>query len=139
MKTIINSHNHKIAKIITKERTCNCVDKAQCLLSQNSPINNIIYRAVLMSTNPPYKEEIYFGTAKINKKLQYSNRQRSFNFLKCKTDIELSNKVWRMGKSGQTPFITRKIVRECSPYNPNSKKCYLRLNEKLEIATYQRN
>ena len=34
MKTIINPHNHKITnlKIVTKERNCNCVDKAQCLL-----------------------------------------------------------------------------------------------------------
>ena len=30
MKTTINSHNHKItnSKTITKERTCNCIDKA---------------------------------------------------------------------------------------------------------------
>ena len=37
MKTIINSHNHKITnpKTITKDRTCNCVDKAKCPLSQN--------------------------------------------------------------------------------------------------------
>ena len=49
MKTIINSHNHKITypKIITKERTCNCVDKEKCPLSHNS----IIYKAVLRSTN----------------------------------------------------------------------------------------
>ena len=37
MKAIINSHNHKVAntKTITKDRTCNCVDKAKCPLSQN--------------------------------------------------------------------------------------------------------
>ena len=39
MKAIVNSHNHKITnpETITKERTCNCTDKAKCPLSQNRP------------------------------------------------------------------------------------------------------
>ena len=141
MKTIINSHNHEVtnSKTITKDRTCNCVDKAKCPLSQNCLINNIIYKAVLTSTNPHYKEKIYFRTAETTFKLRYSNHQRPFKFLKYKKDTELSNEVWRMKKSGQAPVITWKIVRRCSPYNPNSKRCYLYLNEKLEIATYRRN
>ena len=46
-KAIINSHNHKVTnpKTITKDRTCNCVDKAKCTLSQNCLVNNIIYKA----------------------------------------------------------------------------------------------
>ena len=44
-----------------------------------------------------------------------------------------------MKKSGQTPVITWKIVRKCSPYNPNSKRCYLFLNEKMEITNYRGN
>ena len=59
------------------------------------------------------------------------------SFLKYKTDTELSNEVWRMEKSVQTPVITWKIVQKCFPYNPNSKRCYLCLNKKLEIATYR--
>ena len=59
--------------------------------------------------------------------------------MKYKTDTELSNKVWQMKKSGQTLVITWKIVQRCSPYNPNSKKCYLCLNEKLEMTTYRGN
>ena len=31
------------------------------------------------------------------------------------------------------------IVRRCSPYNPNPKRCYICLNEKMEIATYRGN
>ena len=95
MKTIINSHNYEITnpKTITKDRTCNCVDKAKCPLSQNCLVNNIIYNAVLTSTNPHYKEKIYFDTVETTFKLRYSNNQRSFKFLKYKTDTELSNKV----------------------------------------------
>ena len=53
MRTITNSHNHKITnpKAITKERTCNCIDRAKCPLSENCLMKNIIYKAVLTSTN----------------------------------------------------------------------------------------
>ena len=125
MKTIINSHNQKVAnpKTIPKDRTCNCVDKEKCLLSQNCLVNNIIYKAVSTPTNLLYKVKIYFGSAETMFKLRYSNHQRSFKLLKYKTDTELSSKVWQMKKSGQTPVITWKIVRTCSPCNPNSKRC----------------
>ena len=60
MKTIISSHNHKVTnpKTITKDRTYNCMDKAKCSLRKNYLINNIIYKAVLMSPNPHYEEKI---------------------------------------------------------------------------------
>ena len=65
------SDNHKITnpKTITKKRTCNCVDKSKCPLSQNCLISNIIYKAVLTSTNPLSKEKIYFGIAETAFKL----------------------------------------------------------------------
>ena len=64
MKTIINSHNYKITnpRTIPKDRTCNCPDEAKCPLSQKCLVKNI-YKAVSTSTNPHYKEKIYFGTA----------------------------------------------------------------------------
>ena len=141
MKTITNSYNYKITNpnTITKNRTCNCVDKAKCPLSQNCLVSNIIYKVVLTSTNRRYKEKIYFGLAETKFKLQYTNHPRSFKFLKDKTNTESSNKEWRMKKSRQTPVIKWEIVRKCSSYKPNSKRCYLCLNEKLEIATYREN
>ena len=147
MKTIINSHNHKITnpKTITKERTGRGVDKAKCLLSQNCLINNIIYKAALTSTNPCYKEKICFSTAETIFKLRYSNHQSPFKFSKYKTDTELSTEVKRMEKSVLTPVITWEIVRKCSPYIPNSKKKkkkkknHPKKKKKLEIATYQEN
>ena len=96
MKTIIDSHNHKITnpKTIAKEKNCNCADKANGPLSQNCPINNIIYKAVLTSTNARCEEKIYFGAAETTYTLRYSNHQRSCKFLKCKTDTELFKEVW---------------------------------------------
>ena len=39
-----------------------------------------------------------------------------------------------MKKSGQTPVIMWEIVQTCSPYKPNSERCYLCLN--VYIYTY---
>lgn len=36
----------------------------------------------------------------------------------------------------QAPVIPWEIVQKCSFCSPNSKRCYLCKNEKLEIATY---
>ena len=33
--------------------------------------------------------------------------------------------------------ITWKIVKKCLPYNPNTRRCDLCLNEKLEIALFK--
>ena len=59
--------------------------------------------------------------------------------MNCLETITLNLQFNAIGKFGQTPFITWEIVRKISRYNPNSKRCCLRLNEKLEIATYQGN
>ena len=83
MKTIINSLNHKITnpKTISKCRTWNCLDKGKCALKQNCLVSNINYKAALTSTNPGYKEKIYFSTAETTFKLRYANHQRSFKDL----------------------------------------------------------
>ena len=42
-----------------------------------------------------------------------------------------------MKMKNYTPEITLRIIRKCLPYNYSSRKCYLCLNEKLEIALYE--
>ena len=70
--------------------------------------------------------------------LLYSrNHQKSCNHIKHKNDTELSKEFWEIKKRSGTPKITRKIIRICRSYNPNSKRCLLCLNEKYEIATYK--
>ena len=51
-----------------------------------------------------------------------------------KNDTELSKEFWEIRKRSGTPKITRKIIRICRSYNPNSKRCFFCLNEKYEIA-----
>ena len=57
--------------------------------------------------------------------------------LKHKNDRELSKEFWEIKKCNATPKITWKIIRICPFYNPNSKRSFLFLNEKCEIATYK--
>ena len=51
--------------------------------------------------------------------------------------MELLIEFWEMKKRSGRPKIKRKIIRICRSYNPNSKLCFLCLNEKYEIATYK--
>ena len=53
-----------------------------------------------------------------------------------KNETELSNEIWRIKISGHHPKVRWEIVKKCVPYNPQTKRCLLCLNEKLEIAAY---
>ena len=57
MTTIVNSHNHKITNpiTVTKYGSCTFKDKANLPLKKNYLIDNVIYKAVLTSTNPRYR------------------------------------------------------------------------------------
>ena len=114
MKPITSSHNPKsLSPRPSLNRTCNCVGKEKYPLSLIN--GSIIYKVVLASINPHCKEKICFSTAETTLKLQYSNHQRSFKFLKHKADTELSGEVWQMKKSRQILVITWEIVRKYSP------------------------
>ena len=41
-----------------------------------------------------------------------------------KKDTELSNELWQIKMKNCTPEITWRIIRNCFPYNYNSRKCY---------------
>lgn len=139
MKQIINSHNKKILspKVNTNQRTCNCINKNTCPLEQKCLTKNIVYKATVTSNCPTYKSKIYFGLCETTFKQRYSNHKRSFNIARYKNDTELSNEIWRLKSLGIEAKIKWEIVRQCVPYNPQTKRCLLCLNEKLEIASYQ--
>ena len=115
IKTIINSHNAKIVfpKNSTEQRTCNCLNKVNCPLEQKCLTTNIVYKAKVTSSNQNYREKVYFSS--------------------CETTF----KVWRIKNSGHHPNVKWEMVKQCVPYNPQTKRCLLCLNEKLEIAAYK--
>ena len=50
---------------------------------------------------------------------------------------KLSKEYWDIKRNNFIPKVTWSIVRECPPYSLSKRKCYLCLNEKLEINSYK--
>ena len=46
-------------------------------------------------------------------------------------------KYWTTKRNHFIPKVTWRIIRKCAPFNTTKRKCYLCLNEKLEIASYK--
>ena len=80
----------------------------------------------------------YFGTAEESFKVHLYNLDLSFKNEFYKNDMELSKELWQIKIKNNTPKMTWRMIRKCLPYNYKSRKCYLQLNEKLEIALYER-
>ena len=91
-------------------------------------------RVRLKSKQQNYKDKKYFGIAEESLKGCLYNYNLSFRNEFYKNNTELSKELWQIKMKNYTPKITWRVFRKCPPYNYNSRKCYLCLNEKLEIA-----
>ena len=58
------------------------------------------------------------------------------NSRKYENDTELSKEYWKIKQRNQTPKVTWEVIKQSKSFNPSSKKCYLCLNEKIEINMY---
>ena len=56
-----------------------------------------------------------------------------------KYDTQLSNELWKIKASKEEPVLVWKMLGQYQPYNVNTKRCLLCLNEKLQIAIYRGN
>ena len=83
--------------------------------------------------------KIYYGISETKFKTRYSNHKKSCNHEKHKNDTQLSNKLWKIKASKEEPVLVWKMLGQYQPYNVNTKRCLLCLNEKLQIAIYRRN
>ena len=68
---------------------------------------------------------------------KYANHKKAFNTEKYKNSTALSKEFWRIKELNGQPKVSWKIIRRCKPFNPNSGKCNLCLNEKFEIASFK--
>ena len=134
MKTIINNHNKNILrkKSSRNTSTCKCRDKEACPLNGQRQIGEVVYEGTLSSNQPNYKEKKYFGIAEESFKGRLYNHNLCFRNEFYKSDTELSKELWQMKMKNYSPKITWKII--SLSYNYRSRKCYLCLNEKLEIT-----
>jgi len=121
---------------IQLKKTCNCIKKDQCPLDGKCLTDNLIYKANITCNEPTYIPKNYLGSAETTFKLRYANHKKTFNYEKYENDTELSKEVWRLKRKGYTPKVTWTIHKKCFPYNFNTKRCHLCLNEALEIASY---
>ena len=90
-----------------------------------------------LRNQPYYKEKKYFGIAEESFQGRLYNHNLSFRHEFYKNNTELSKELWQIKMKNYTPKITWRI-RKCLPYNYNSKKDYLCLNEKLERPLCER-
>ena len=119
------------------EESCNCRNKSNCPLDGTCLTPNIIYEAQITSTQLDYKQKICIGTAEIDFKHGFNNHIESFNLEHYENDTELSKEYCTIKRNHFTPKVTWRIIRKCAPFNTTKRKCYLYLNEKLEIASYK--
>ena len=96
-----------------------------------------------MSQNTLYQADIslkiYYGISGTKFKTRFSNHQKSFNHEKHKNDTQPSNELWNSKASKEEPVLVWKILGQYQPYNVDTKRCLLCLNEKLQIVIYRGN
>ena len=80
---------------------------------------------------------MYFGIAEESFEGRLYNQNLFFRNHFYKNDNEPSKELWHIKMKNYTPETTWRIIRKCLLYNYNSRKCYLCLNEKLEITLYK--
>ena len=115
----------------------NCIQKDLCPLKRNYLTPNIIYEATLSSNLQNQLKNKYIGLCETTFKTRYANHKKSFNNEKYKNSTALSKEFWSIKELNGQPKVSWKIIRRCKPFNPNSGKCNLCLNEKFEIASFK--
>ena len=138
MKSVIKYHNMNVLNNTAEiEEGCNCRNRNNCPLDGKCLTPNIIYEAQIMSNQPNFKQKVYIGTAETDFKQSFNNHTKSFNLEHYENDTELSKEYWAIKRNHFTPIVTWRIIRKCATFNTTKRKCYLCLNEKLEIASYK--
>ena len=140
IKGIISNHNMNILhqKNEIKDEY-NCRNKKSCPLGGKCLSPNIVYQGKINSSQPNYNEKVDFGVAEKSFKDRFYNQAKSFTHEDYANDTELSKEYWDIKRNNFIPKVTWSIVRECPPYSLSKRKCYLCLNEKLEINSYKGN
>ena len=139
IKAIINGHNKKVLnnQSQTTNIKCNCLQKNECPLNGLCQTKNVIYEATVSSNDPFYKPQKYIGLSETTFKKRFANHKKSFKNNRYENDTELSKEIWKIKKQNFVPIITWKIRKKSPGFNRSSMKCFLCLNEKLEIISYE--
>ena len=115
MKTIINNYNKNILGKKPSINTSTC--KESCPLNEQCQIGEVVYKGILSSNQPDYKEKKHFGNGEESFKGRLYNHNLSFRNKFFKNYTELSKQLWEIKMKNYTPKISWKIIRKCQPYN----------------------
>ena len=96
-----------------------------------------MFKATLTSNQNTYQQKIYHGITENKFKQRYANHIKYFRHEKRQSDTELSNELWSIKNNNYTPNFVWEILQKHQSSNPNTKRCSLCLNEKLETAKYK--
>ena len=133
MANLIKAHNNKLTnKIENRDETCNCRRKQDCPLPGKCTINNVIYEAIVKTTN---ETKHYIGLTSNMFKTRYTAHKASFSNPNKKNSTELSKHIWQLKAKGTPYDISWKIIKRADPYSPKSHRCNLCLWEKYFITT----
>ena len=136
MKAVISSHNKNMlaqdgatAAPLQQPRTCNCRNRPECPLQGNCMQENVVYQATVATETT---KQNYVGLAS-NFKERYRNHQTSFRHPSKRNETELSKHIWDLKDRKKSFRVKWRVLRTCKPYNNESKKCNLCLQEKYFI------
>ena len=99
--------------------------------------NNVLCKKRITLKEENLKTKVYYGVSETAFKLRYANHKKTFNNIKYQTDTELSNEYRNIISANKTSNISLEILGIQKSYNQCSKRCLLRLNEKLTIALHK--
>ena len=136
INSIINNHNVKVLNNTADiEESCNCKNKNNYPLDGKYLTPHIIYEAHITSNQLNYKQNIYLGTVKTDFKHRINKDTKSFNLEYYENNTKLSKEYWTIKRNYFTPKVSWSVVMKCASFNTTKRKCYMCLNEKLEIAS----
>ena len=127
-----------IAKPSAQARTCNCINKYKRPWSNECLSNNVLYKGNITSASENYRNKINHGISETKLKWRYTNRRKSFKNRNYKTDIELSNEMWKLKEQNKNADISCEILGIHQSYNTSTKRCMLCLNKKISNSSPQR-
>ena len=94
---------------------CNCINKPDCLLSNQCQITNIRYKRKITSNVRNYHRKLYYGTSEGTFKQRYGKYRKSFNHEKHRVDTELSKEYWTLKELISQFQVQFYILKRCRP------------------------
>ena len=124
-------------KYATK-KDCNCARTHPCPLDNKCNRSEVVYKAVINSSNEEINNSFYIGGA-LEFKKRYSNHLQTFRNKEVEQECSLKDFVWDL-KERQIEFTVQwEILKQSRSYRPGDKACSLCVDEKLYVLENSKN